>query len=46
METEDRFGWYTFQIIIGAIVNWRISRSIGNIIDKYATKVFLPSFNK
>ena len=46
METEDRFGWYTITIITGAIVNWIISRSIGNMIDKYATKVFLPSFNK
>ena len=46
METEDRFGWYTTTIITGAIVTWLITWPINNMIDKYATKVFLPSFNK
>ena len=46
METEDRFGWYTITIITGAIVTWLITWPINNMIDKYATKVFLPSFNK
>ena len=46
METEDRFGWYTITIIAGAIVTWLITWPIDKMIDKYATKVFLPSFNK
>ena len=46
METEDRFGWYTITIITGAIVTWLITMPITSMIDKYATKVFLPSFNK
>ncbi len=46
METEDRFGWYTITIITGTIVTLLIGNAAANVIDKYATKVFLPSFNK
>ena len=46
METEDRWGWYIFTTIIGAIVTWLITMPITNMIDKYATEKFLPSFNK
>ena len=46
METEDRFGWYTITIITGAIVTWLITWPIVNMIDKYATKRFLPSLEK
>ena len=46
METEDRLGWYIFTNIIGAIILYLIGNAAGKMIDKYATKVFLPSFNK
>ena len=46
METEDRFGWYTITTITGAIILCLIGNAAVNVVDKYATKVFLPSFNK
>ena len=46
METEDRWGWYTFTTIIGAIILCLIGSAAVNVVDKYTTKVFLPSFNK
>ena len=46
METEDRLGWYIFANIIGAIILGLIGNAAANVVDKYTTKVFLPSFNK
>ena len=46
METQDKFGYYITAVIVGMIASYGASYLIGNSIERWASKRFLPSLEK
>ena len=46
METQDNFGYYITAVIVGMIASYGASYLVGNTVERWASKRFLPSLEK
>ena len=46
METQDNLGYYITAVIVGMIASYGASYLVGNTVERWASKRFLPSLEK
>lgn len=46
MEAQDNLGYYITAVFVGMIASYGASYLIGNSIERWASKRFLPSLEK
>ena len=46
MEAQDKLGYYLAAVFVGTLASYGASYLIGNSVERWASKRFLPSLEK